>query len=151
MTGGVIARCPRCGTGAEIAACCAVALEPEHDPAHGIMCGSCYSTSVHAIPQAIGAVFIARCPDHGLHGQRDECFDCNQPVDQIPYVPLAPLVELLVGIKGKAELAVKDFEGVAEPGALYASGIADGAAETCRALLDLLRGDPNPPAPEAGR
>lgn len=31
-------------------------------------------------------VYIARCPEHGLHGQRDECFVCGGPVEQVPMV-----------------------------------------------------------------
>lgn len=31
-------------------------------------------------------VLVARCPEHGLHGQRDTCFDCGGPVEQIPMV-----------------------------------------------------------------
>lgn len=34
-------------------------------------------------------VEIARCPEHGLHGQRDECFICEGPVEQVRMVPLA--------------------------------------------------------------
>lgn len=32
-------------------------------------------------------VLIACCPQHGLHGQRDECFVCGGPVEQIAMVP----------------------------------------------------------------
>lgn len=28
-------------------------------------------------------VKIARCPEHGLHGERDTCFVCNGPVEQV--------------------------------------------------------------------
>lgn len=31
-------------------------------------------------------VNIARCPEHGLHGERAECFVCGGPVDQVPMV-----------------------------------------------------------------
>jgi hypothetical protein len=31
-------------------------------------------------------VYIARCPDHGLHGERDECFICGGPVEKVPMV-----------------------------------------------------------------
>lgn len=33
-------------------------------------------------------VFIARCPEHGLHGERDECFVCGGPVEQVAMQPL---------------------------------------------------------------
>jgi hypothetical protein len=29
-------------------------------------------------------VHIAYCPEHGLHGARDVCFECGKPVEQIP-------------------------------------------------------------------
>lgn len=28
-------------------------------------------------------VFIARCAEHGLHGERDECFICGGPVEKV--------------------------------------------------------------------
>lgn len=34
-----------------------------------------------------GAVNIARCPVHGMHGEREECFVCGVPVEQVPMVP----------------------------------------------------------------
>jgi hypothetical protein len=33
-------------------------------------------------------VLIARCPEHGLHGERDSCFVCDGPVEQVPMVPI---------------------------------------------------------------
>ena len=33
-------------------------------------------------------VWIARCPEHGLHGQRDECFVCGQRVERVPLLPV---------------------------------------------------------------
>jgi hypothetical protein len=33
-------------------------------------------------------VYIARCPEHGLHGCRDECFVCGAEVEQVPMVTL---------------------------------------------------------------
>lgn len=33
------------------------------------------------------AVFLfARCPEHGLHGERDDCFVCSGPVEHVPMV-----------------------------------------------------------------
>lgn len=37
------------------------------------------------------AVNIARCPEHGLHGERTECFVCGGPVEQVPMYPLPAL------------------------------------------------------------
>lgn len=33
-------------------------------------------------------VEIARCPEHGLHGERTECFVCGGDVERVPMVPL---------------------------------------------------------------
>lgn len=33
-------------------------------------------------------VFIARCPEHGLHGARDSCFECGGPVEQVLMAPV---------------------------------------------------------------
>jgi hypothetical protein len=37
------------------------------------------------------ATFIARCPEHGLHGERQECFECGTPVEQVEVVTLGAL------------------------------------------------------------
>jgi hypothetical protein len=31
-------------------------------------------------------VNIARCPEHGIHGERTECFVCEMPVEQVAMV-----------------------------------------------------------------
>lgn len=31
-------------------------------------------------------VYIARCAEHGLHGQRDECFVCGEMVEHVTFV-----------------------------------------------------------------
>jgi hypothetical protein len=36
-------------------------------------------------------VHVARCPEHGLHGERSECFVCGGEVEQVPLVPLSAL------------------------------------------------------------
>jgi hypothetical protein len=41
-------------------------------------------------------VLIARCPEHGLHGERSECFVCGGPVEHVPMVPArTPLHEVV--------------------------------------------------------
>jgi hypothetical protein len=35
-----------------------------------------------------GPAKIAWCPEHGLHGARDTCFECGKPVEQLEMVPL---------------------------------------------------------------
>lgn len=39
-------------------------------------------------------VSIARCPEHGLHGERTECFVCHGPVEQVQMVPLQALLDV---------------------------------------------------------
>jgi hypothetical protein len=34
-------------------------------------------------------VYIARCPVHGLHGDRRECFVCGGPVERVAHVEVA--------------------------------------------------------------
>jgi hypothetical protein len=31
--------------------------------------------------------YIARCPVHGLHGKRLQCFTCGGPVEQVAMIP----------------------------------------------------------------
>lgn len=52
-----------------------------------------------------GAVLIARCPEHGLHGERDECFECGGAVDQVEMVEVARLPYVLA-FRGQQELAL---------------------------------------------
>lgn len=33
-------------------------------------------------------MYIAWCPEHGLHGQRQECFACGGEVEQVPMMSL---------------------------------------------------------------
>lgn len=35
------------------------------------------------------ACHIASCPEHGVHGQRDVCYDCGGPVERLLMVPAA--------------------------------------------------------------
>lgn len=40
----------------------------------------------------MGYLRIARCHEHGLHGERTECFVCGGPVDQIDVVAVRTLL-----------------------------------------------------------
>jgi hypothetical protein len=42
-------------------------------------------------------VYIARCPVHGLHGERHECFICGGPVERVPHVEAAQQQEADLG------------------------------------------------------
>lgn len=37
-------------------------------------------------------VYIAKCAEHGLHGERSECYVCGGEVEQVAMVPLAEVV-----------------------------------------------------------
>lgn len=43
-------------------------------------------------------VKIARCPEHGLHGCRETCFECGGPVEQVDLVDASELKDLLVRV-----------------------------------------------------
>lgn len=47
------------------------------------------------MPDLQGLVSIARCREHGLHGERTECFICGGPVEQVAMVPVAGVIEWL--------------------------------------------------------
>lgn len=39
-----------------------------------------------------GPADIAWCDEHGLHGARDRCFECDEPVEQIQMLPTDEIV-----------------------------------------------------------
>jgi hypothetical protein len=43
------------------------------------------------------SVQIAHCPEHGLHGARDTCFECGGPVEQITMLPVSDVEKLSPG------------------------------------------------------
>ncbi len=60
------------------------------------------------------AVYIARCPEHGLHGERKDCFVCGGPVEQVPMVPAKANVRYFldraVAAEDRAEKAEEHVE-----------------------------------------
>lgn len=46
----------------------------------------------------MSVVNIARCPEHGLHGERTECFICGADVEQVEMAPAADLLEAIEAI-----------------------------------------------------
>lgn len=48
-----------------------------------------------------GVVYIAWCPEHGLHGQRQECFACGGEVERVP----------MMGVDGTAAAMLVEFHG----------------------------------------
>lgn len=47
-----------------------------------------HALAAHVVFGDTGTVNIARCPEHGLHGERAECFICGGPVEQVPMRPV---------------------------------------------------------------
>lgn len=41
---------------------------------------------------------VARCPEHGLHGERTECFVCGGPVEQVRMVAMDAAEQALATI-----------------------------------------------------
>jgi len=50
-------------------------------------CGTEDTTRPDALEEPLleDVVHVAWCPEHGLHGQRDRCFECGGPVRQVPF------------------------------------------------------------------
>jgi hypothetical protein len=55
-----------------------------------------------------GPANIAWCPEHGLHGARDHCFECGKAVEQIPMMPIS---EVRPELDEAAHRVVLNFEG----------------------------------------
>lgn len=63
----------------------------------------------------VSVVHIARCPAHGLHGERAECFECGEPVERVPmvavdYFTAAELEWLEAAARGAAGDRIATFE-----------------------------------------
>jgi hypothetical protein len=80
------------------------------------------------------AIHIARCPEHGIHGERDECFVCGGPVQKLPMVDAFTLVEAIqrtaeaMSALGVAQAAMYEARHCLTP------GMRAGTAEACDAL-----------------
>ena len=69
-------------------------------------------------------VEVAYCPEHGLHGERDTCFVCGEPVQQVPMTEAAPLLDLLEACLPY----IGEGEAASVRSALRAHGRLDGTA-----------------------
>jgi len=85
-----------------------------------------------------GVFNVARCPNHGpfpagLHGERDTCFDCGAPVEQVPMVPVAGIEKA----RGAAAALVRGPS--RSPETLEcADALIDQARELGQEILDAL-------------
>lgn len=43
------------------------------------------------VPPGHDGYYVAFCPEHGLHGERDCCFTCGEPALQVPMLPSGPV------------------------------------------------------------
>lgn len=69
---------------------------------------------------------IARCEVHGLHGQRERCYVCDRPCDQVEMIP----PEIAAKIRALCEYETSDDSG---PSGTYGFG-----AEPVNLALDVL-------------
>jgi hypothetical protein len=83
--------------------------------------------------QPMAIVNIARCPEHGLHGERPECFVCGGAVEQVPMVPASEITRLKGLLRDAIDLA-----------SLYAP---DGADQELDRLCAGLLADRRPDQP----
>jgi hypothetical protein len=104
------------------------------------------ATPPGALPQRWGTdtpVFVPRCPEHGLQGQRDDCFECGGRVEQIPLVSADWLDRCEHNVK-RARDAEQEQAKLREALEFYAGGIGfseredDGAV--ARAALAAISG-----------
>lgn len=56
-------------------------------------------------------VYVARCPQHGLHGCRDTCFECDGPVEQVPMVEVKGAASMRVMVMNEQEAELVRREG----------------------------------------
>lgn len=89
-------------------------------------------------------VNIAHCPEHGLHGSRERCFVCDQPVEQVPMVPASRLDAVRIAAvrayceRQVAEPNVSSSDPVAQG---VATGVVIGARLVASWVLRLLDGE----------
>lgn len=74
-----------------------------------------------------GPADIAYCPEHGLHGERDHCFACGKPVQQIRMIPA-----------DDAQAAVAKLEEAADESTAYGDDFEVLAGEAQEILLRAL-------------
>lgn len=82
-------------------------LEPIVDPEEGFsFCPAC----AVALPkravrgERARTVLVARCPEHGLHGCRETCFECGGPVEQVPMTEVAAREDTSIGVSKEDDL-----------------------------------------------
>lgn len=80
-------------------------------------------------------VNIARCPEHGIHGERDECFVCGGSVQQLPMIHAATLVEAVQRTAEAMSALNVALATLAEVRGHLTPGMRAGTAEAC-ALID---------------
>lgn len=84
--------------------------------------------------QSPPVVHIARCEEHGIHGQRATCFACGGHVQQLPMVHVADLIESaqrnaeVLSALNVALLALGEARGHLTP------GMRAGTSEACSVL-----------------
>jgi hypothetical protein len=82
------------------------------------------------MPAVTTPVNIARCPKHGLHGQRSTCYACGDHVEQVPMVPVADVRDWVAEMRDQ----------VATRRATNAPGFEEEFKQGIERALDLLDG-----------
>ena len=80
-----------------------------------------------------GVANIAWCPEHGLHGARDTCFECGKPVEQIPMLEVGRLGEVRGALRALVKGPSRPPESVER-----AEGLIDQARDLAQEALTAL-------------
>lgn len=99
-------------------------------------CSDCGEAKHHG-PCEWGPFFVARCPEHGVHGQRETCFECGGSVKQITVVPVAASVSMSEAASDRLRAALAVL--VAIEDRQQAVGPASSARGGLRAVADEIR------------
>lgn len=86
---------------------------------------------------------IALCPEHGLHGERTECYVCGGPVEQVPMVPAGSTREAPRAERAAADALDAVLMRFAE-GENPTADLIDKAAD----LVSIVKRDAVPAAPQ---
>lgn len=96
-------------------------------------------SQIDPLPSRLTSIEIARCPEHGLHGERQACFVCGGPVEQVRMYP-AEMWEEAVRSALIWKKRAEDLEDAIEEYALWQPG-RKGHAAAHRHLMRFAEGE----------
>jgi hypothetical protein len=79
-------------------------------------------------------VFVAHCPEHGLHGERDTCFVCGGSVQHVPMIHVIELVKQTQRTAEAMSALGVALNAMAEVRNCLTPGMRAGTAEACSTL-----------------